>query len=98
MGSPGSPPPQQPMYAPQVGYSPPLVPTNRLEIAGMVLGILSVIFLWFYPIGLPTGVVGLILSAIGMGKPFGKGFALAGLVCSIVGLGLTLLFLIGFVA
>jgi hypothetical protein len=45
MGSPGSPPPQQPMYASQVGYSPPIVPTNRLEIAGVVLGILSVIFL-----------------------------------------------------
>ena len=61
---------------------------NGLAIAGMVVGIVSIIpALNFYCI---TGVVGLVLSILGLKKVkevgSGKAFAIAGLVCSIVGI------------
>lgn len=59
---------------------------NGIAIAGMVVGIVS-IFFNFYCI---TGVVGLVLSIIGLKKVkevgSGKPFAIAGLVCSIIGI------------
>lgn len=59
---------------------------NGVAIAGFVVGAVSI--LWnFYCI---TGVVGLILSIIGMKKSKesgkNKGFAIAGIVCSIIGI------------
>ena len=59
---------------------------NGIAIAGFVVGIVS-IFWNFYCI---TGIVGLILSIIGMKKSkelgTGKPFAIAGICCSIVGI------------
>ena len=67
---------------------------NALAIAGMVVGIVS-IFLGFYCI---TGIVGLILSILGLKKSKetgkGKGMAIAGIVCSIVGIVVTIIGLI----
>lgn len=59
---------------------------NGVAIAGFVVGLVS-IFWNFYCV---TGIVGLILSIIGMKKSkeigSGKGLAIAGIICSIVGL------------
>ena len=56
---------------------PPATPKgNGMATASLVLGILSVCF------GPVTGVVGGILGLIGLGKPSGKGMAVAGLVLS----------------
>ena len=61
-------------------------PNNGLAIAGFVVGLVS-IFLNFYCI---TGVVGLILSILGLKKSKetgkSKSLAIAGIVCSIIGI------------
>lgn len=59
---------------------------NGLAIAGMVLGILSILWNpWFL-----FSIIGVILSSVGLYKTKelgkGKGMAIAGLVCSIVGI------------
>lgn len=59
---------------------------NPMAIAGLVLGIVSVVFSFLYVwIGLIAGVVGIILSVKGRKIQAKKGMATAGLVLSIVG-------------
>ncbi len=65
--------------------------TNGMQIAGLVLGIISILFgccgSW---IAVVLGVVGLILAIIGNKK--GKnGVGTAGLVCSIIGIALAVI-------
>lgn len=59
---------------------------NGLAIAGFVVGLIS-IFINFYTI---TGIIGLILSIMGLKKSKqmqkGKGLAIAGICCSIAGI------------
>ena len=63
---------------------------NPLAIAGLVLGIVSVVFAFLYVwIGLITGIVGIVLSAKGRKTPAKKGMATAGLVLSIIGTALS---------
>jgi hypothetical protein len=73
--------------------------TNGMAIAGMILGILSILSVW--PCcGLPFNVLGLIFSAVALNQikrnphQQGKGMAKAGLVCSLIGLVLLLMLLI----
>lgn len=65
---------------------------NGLSIAGLVLGIVAIVFAWFYVINLVAlicGIVGIICAAMGRhraimaGMPSGLGTA--GLVLSIIG-------------
>ena len=58
-------------------------------IAGLVLGILSIPASIFPLFGLPMGVLGIVYSVKGMKQS--EGMAVAGLVCSIIGLILTLI-------
>ena len=80
--------PQQPMY--QAPQQPP-TPGKGLQVAGMVMGIVSLgVFLVPF-LNLACAIVGLILSTIGIKKAStvpgtGKGMGIAGLVCSIIGL------------
>ena len=62
--------------------------TNGLAIAGLVLGIVSLVFCWVPFLGIIAGVVGLILSVMGRKNcaPNQAGMATAGLVLSIVGI------------
>ncbi len=59
---------------------------NGLQIGGLVLGIMSIVFVCCY--GYPSvlfGIIGLVLSIVGNKK--GKhGVGMAGLICSIIGL------------
>lgn len=72
--------------------APAPVSTGKgLCIAGLVLGIVSLVFVWaWWFIALPTSIVGLVLSVVGRkkaklaGAPVGLGTA--GLVLSIIGL------------
>ena len=61
----------------------------------MVLGIVALVFVWAYGLGIPFAIVGLVLSIIGMRRSkesgFPTGMALAGLVCSSIALGLNLI-------
>ena len=65
-------------------------PGKGLGVAGMVLGIVGLVFLWLFYIGIPCALVGLILSAVGYKKSkdagMPGGMAVAGLVCSIIAL------------
>ena len=63
--------------------------TNGTAIAGMVLGILSILSL--YPVlGFPCNLIGIITSSVALKQikrnppQHGRGMALAGLVCSII--------------
>ncbi|WP_313637246.1 DUF4190 domain-containing protein [Paenibacillus sp.] len=66
---------------------PPPAPMNGKSIAGFVLGILSIVVPY---IGFLLGIVAIILSAISLKEiriryEQGRGLAIAGLVCGIVG-------------
>ena len=63
--------------------------TNGMAIAGMVMGILSLVTICCY--GFPFNLLGIIFSAIGLSqikksnpRQSGKGMAIAGLICSIL--------------
>ena len=63
--------------------------TNSMAIAGMVMGILSLVTCCCY--GFPFNLLGIIFSAIGLSqikkanpRQSGKGMAIAGLICSIL--------------
>ena len=61
---------------------------EKKSIAGLVLGILSLVF-WLIPlIGLPIAIIGLILGIIGIKDK--RKFAMAALICSIIGLVFTI--------
>ncbi|WP_339314755.1 DUF4190 domain-containing protein [Paenibacillus sp. FSL R10-2734] len=66
---------------------PPPAPMNGKSIAGFVLGILSIVVPY---IGFLFGIVAIILSALSLKEiriryEQGRGLAIAGLVCGIVG-------------
>ena len=75
----------------------PVAPNHGPAIASMVLGIVSLVIWWF---GIVTGIVGLCLGATSLkhceprGPKRGRGFAITGIVCSIVALALWLIVLI----
>ena len=65
------------------------VPQNQskgLAIASMVLGIVALVFFCFAYICIPCGVVAIILGGVALAKKTaGKGMAIAGLVCAVIG-------------
>ena len=80
---------------PESSYPQPAAsePGKGMGIAGMVLGICTLVFCWVVFISFFTGIVGIVLSAIS-GKQKRNGFATAGLVTSIIGLAFLLIMLI----
>jgi 4-amino-4-deoxy-L-arabinose transferase-like glycosyltransferase len=61
----------------------------------MVLGIVSVVTSLFWPLSVPAGIAAIVLAILGKRKePSGKPFWLTGLITGIVGLVLSILFLI----
>lgn len=87
----------EPLHAEVVTPTPTPAPkTNGFAIAGLVLGICSILFGWLCCFNI-TSVLGIVFSIIGLcqtsgGKGNGKGLAVAGLVLSI----LSILLLVGF--
>ena len=82
-----------PAAAPPPAAPPPTVqPTNGLAVAALVLGILSIVMFWIPFLGWIPVVVGLVLGLVAMQQPYGRGMALAGVVCSSIALALKLLF------
>lgn len=73
-----------------------------MAVASLVLGIISIvagIFGGLLPgagttVGFITGIVGIILGVLGKKEPEKAGMAKAGMVCSIIGLVLSVLFLV----
>jgi len=85
--------PPAPQYAaPQYGPPPYLAPaaSNGMAVAGLVLGILAAVFFWASFFDLPFVVLGVVFSSIGLhaakwNGASGRGMAISGLVCAIVG-------------
>lgn len=73
----------------QGGPYPLQTQSNGLAVASLVLGILSILFVWIPLIGLVSWVlapVGLVLGLVALKQPFGRGMAIAGSICSGIGL------------
>jgi hypothetical protein len=84
------PPPPPPGPAPPPPYGR-VAQTNGLAIAGMVLGIVSIVLFFLAWIASVVGVVGLILSLVGLNKSkqmggSGRGMAIAGVITSAAGI------------
>ena len=65
------------------------VQSNGMAVASLVLGILSILFVWIPFVGLVSWIlapVGLVLGLVALNKPVGKGMAIAGSICSGIGL------------
>ena len=85
---------QQPVY-----QQPVTVPGKGLGIAGMVLGIIALLFTCCSEyISIPCAVIGLILSIVGLSKAkkagMKNGCALAGIICTCIALVITTLLLV----
>jgi len=87
--------PQQP----QPQWTPP--PSNGMAVAGMILGIISAATCWIWCapwIAISCGIVGIILSVVGMKaakiKAVGHGQAVTGLVCGIAGTAISFIVLV----
>jgi uncharacterized protein DUF4190 len=81
------PQPQQPAY--------PAQPSNGLAVASLVLGIVGLVFSFIPIVGViawPMVILGIVFGGIALNKAnqapasSSKGMAIAGLVCSIIGL------------
>lgn len=66
-------------------------PSNGLAIASLVTGILALLT-GFIVIGFALGIAAIILGAIGLRKPGGKGMSIAGIVTGALGLLTSILF------
>lgn len=88
--------PQQVAY-PQPAYGPPPPsPGKGMNIASMVLGIVSLVFSFcLYYLSIPMSIVGLVLGLIGTSKAKNagqpKGMGTAGVVMNIITLGIGIL-------
>jgi len=84
----GAQPPQG--YPPAPSYPPSTQPKNGVAIAGLVLGVSSLVLFWVPVLDWLLALTGLILSIVGIRKAaqiqVGKGLAIGGLITSIVGL------------
>lgn len=73
----------------------PITPQNDrrgLAIASMVLGIISIVLFCMWYLSLPCAILALIFGALSV-KSSLKGMAIAGIVCSIIAIGLALILL-----
>jgi hypothetical protein len=62
-----------------------------MAVAGLVLGIIGLVFCWVPFLGWILALLGIIFGGLGMGKANkiggrGKGLAIGGLVCGVLGL------------
>ncbi len=71
---------------------------NGLGVASLVLGILSIIFGWIPIIGFISWIlapIGLVLGLVALNTGAGRGIAIAGSICSGVGLLICILWVVG---
>jgi len=71
--------------------APASEPGSGMAVASLVLGILSIVTFWAWFLVVPLSIVGIILGALGRRSVSRRGIAIAGLVCSIIGLAVFLI-------
>jgi hypothetical protein len=72
-----------------------------MAIASLVLGIVSVMFVWIPIVGILgtlMAIIGLILGILALRRPTGHGLAIGGLVCAGVSMLITAIYILGFMA
>ena len=89
-------PPERPyqsqLYPPPPPMPPQVEPGRGQALAGLIVGIISLI-VWFIPcVGLPVSIVGIIMSVIGRRSISHRTIATVGLVLSIIGLVVALVY------
>lgn len=93
---------QQPAYQRQMYQQPLREPTriNGAATVGLIFGILTLVFCWVPILNFILGLIGLIFSIVGLAKQNagGKGRAIAGLICTILGSFVTVYYIIVIVA
>jgi hypothetical protein len=77
--------------------APAAPPSNGLAVASLVLGIVAVLFFWMPFLGWVPVVLGLVLGCVALSRPYGRGMAIAGIVCSGVALAVKLILLFVFI-
>lgn len=86
---------------PQPKVTPAPLPGKGLGIAAMIVGIASLTMFCYWFLSLPGAIVGLVLGAksSGQAKSVGRknGMATAGIVCSSIALGLSVVWMILFI-
>ena len=60
-------------------------PGSGFAVAGLVLGIMSIVLFWTMPLAMIMAVIGIILSVIALSKNQSRGLSIAGIITSIVG-------------
>lgn len=80
-------PPPPPQYS---GYGPPTQHRSGKAVAGLVLGICAIVFCWLTVLDGVFVVLGFVFSLIALGETRrlnlpGRGMAIAGLICTIIG-------------
>jgi len=89
-------------HAMHVNPEPPPVQipqTNGLAVACFVLGLVSAVTMfWCFPISIPCGIVAVVLYGNARRNPVQLGLSTAGLITGIVGMSVSLLYLILVVA
>ena len=90
-----------PDYNTSSGYNPPpggssngyygQPPSQGFGIASMVCGILALVTCCIWCLSVPLGIVSIVLGILQIQKKTAKGMAIAGIVCSVIGILLTAL-------
>lgn len=96
--------PPQPPYGqqqyPPIQYPPmmPKIPGKGTGITALVLGIVSIVFFWYWPISITCAVVGLILGYVSTNEAKNVGvrnsMAVAGMICSAISIGICLIYVL----
>ena len=68
---------------------------NKLAVAALVLGIVTLLFFWAPFISVITGFIGIVMAIISLVKEERKAMPIIGMVLSIIGLALASLMILG---
>jgi hypothetical protein len=81
---------------PYPGIAVPQQASNKVAVAGMILGITSIVFFWLGLLSLTQDALAIVLGAMGLNRAnltgIGRGEAIAGIVCGGVGFLLYIIF------
>ena len=70
---------------------------NKLAVAALVLGIVTLLFFWAPFISVITGIIGIVMAIISLVKEERKAMPIIGMVLSIIGLALASLMILGYI-
>lgn len=90
---------QQPYAQPLKPVVYDALPNNHsgVAVASLICGVLGIVFFWFPFVDLGVNIAGLICAIVALSKKYdGKGMAIGGLVTSIIGLLISLFYMVCF--